>query len=140
MKRNLEMVTSVDYRRLAALLDDASDHDDILSILEYKLGRASIIDPIKAPPDLITMNSTIVGAAPEATDTGDDERRTLTLVYPREANIGAGKISIYAPLGAELLGVRAGQVVTWKGIDGIARSLVVEKLVYQPEASGDWHL
>jgi regulator of nucleoside diphosphate kinase len=140
MKRGIEMVTTVDFRRLSALLDDETGLDDTLSILMEKLARAAIIDPVEAPPDLVTMNSTIEGTTPDPRASSDAGRRTLTLAYPREANIGKGRISVYAPLGAELLGARAGQVVTWKGVDCVVRQLLVDRILYQPEACGDWNL
>ena len=50
-----------------------------------------------------------------------------------------GKLSILAPLATALLGARAGQVVTFDAPAGPQR-LQVEKILYQPEAAGDYHL
>lgn len=140
MERKIEMITTTDYRRLTSLLDDKKSLDATLSNLEDKLARATVVEPNDAPGDLVTMNSTFIGTTPDAHDDAEIGARTLTLVYPREANIGEGRISIYASLGAELLGSRAGQLVAWKGTDGVMRKLLIDRIVYQPEASGDWHL
>jgi regulator of nucleoside diphosphate kinase len=138
MKRRTELLTTLDYRRISMLLEDEIGWDAALAALEEKLSRASVVEPAEAPADLVTMNSKVVGCGADGQPSED--RRTMTLVYPREANIGEGRISVYAPLGVELLGARAGQTVAWKGVDGAVRRIVIEKILYQPEANGDWHL
>ena len=72
-------------------------------------------------------------------DLDDNQRETYTLVYPDEADIISGKLSVLAPLGTALLGTRAGQVVSFDAPAG-QRRLKVEKILYQPEAAGDLHL
>jgi regulator of nucleoside diphosphate kinase len=67
------------------------------------------------------------------------ESETYTLVYPDEADILAGRLSVLAPLGIALLGARVGQVVEFDAPAG-ARRLKVEKVLYQPEGAGDFHL
>ena len=44
-----------------------------------------------------------------------------------------------APLGTALLGTRVGDVVEFAAPAG-TRRLKVEKVLYQPEAAGDFHL
>ncbi len=140
MSRRIVMVTKTDFLRLSALLHDGTEDDDVALALEEKLSRAAIVEPRRAPSDLVTMNSRLLGTV-RLGGTGPREApRTYTLVYPREADISEGRISIFAPLGAELLGVRAGQEATWTGRDGAKRTLLVDEVLYQPEATGDWHL
>jgi regulator of nucleoside diphosphate kinase len=59
------------------------------------------------------------------------------LVFPEHADANQGWISILAPIGTALLGYRVGDVIEWKVPAGIAR-LKVEKILYQPEAAGDY--
>jgi regulator of nucleoside diphosphate kinase len=47
--------------------------------------------------------------------------------------------SILAPLGTALLGFRVGDVVDWQMPAG-TRKLRIDEILYQPEASGDYHL
>ena len=63
----------------------------------------------------------------------------LTIVFPNEANIDDGKISVLAPVGIALLGYRVGDVVEWKVPAGV-RTIEILEIIHQPEASGDSHL
>jgi regulator of nucleoside diphosphate kinase len=72
-------------------------------------------------------------------DLRSGETETYTLVYPDEADIDDGKLSVLAPLGAALLGTRAGRVVEVAAPAG-PRRVKVERVLYQPEAVGDYHL
>jgi regulator of nucleoside diphosphate kinase len=57
-------------------------------------------------------------------------------VYPREADIDAGKISILVPVGSALLGLRVGQSIDWTLPGGRKRRYRVIAVPYQPEAEG----
>jgi regulator of nucleoside diphosphate kinase len=49
----------------------------------------------------------------ELLDLKTAERVECTLVYPADANIDEGKISVLAPLGAAMIGYRVGDEFTW---------------------------
>ena len=70
-------------------------------------------------------------------DTGEDV--IYTLVFPHDADIHHKKISILAPIGTALIGYRAGDIIEWNVPAGVKR-LKIEKILYQPEAAGDYHL
>jgi len=70
-------------------------------------------------------------------DTGEEE--IYTLVFPENADLKQGKISVFAPIGTAMLGYEVGDIFEWEVPAG-KRSLRVEKILYQPEASGDYHL
>jgi regulator of nucleoside diphosphate kinase len=72
-------------------------------------------------------------------DVKSGKRQTVRLVYPRDANVSKDRISVFAPLGSALLGLREGQEIEWTMPGGVRRIKVVEVL-YQPEAAGDFHL
>lgn len=105
-----------------------------LDLLEKELYRAVLVDPQQIPHDVITMNSKVI-----ITDTESGEKTTYTLVFPSAANISENKLSIMAPLGMALLGYRTGDIIEWPVPSGV-RKLKVDKIIYQPEASGDYHL
>ena len=67
------------------------------------------------------------------------EEETYTLVYPENMDMSQGKVSILAPIGTAMLGYRVGDVFEWEVPAG-NRRLKVEKLLYQPEDSGDFDL
>lgn len=60
----------------------------------------------------------------------------MTLVFPEDADLAAGRISVLVPIGTAVLGYRRGDMVAWPVRAGAAR-FSVEEVPYQPEASGD---
>jgi len=126
-------VTEKDFMRLKNLLDsyDGDEFED----LEIELDRAGVLSDEEVPKDLITMNSQV-----RYLNVQDNKESVVTLVYPKDANSSEGKISILAPLGSALIGLKVGQEINWMFPDGKTRTLRILEVVYQPESSGDWHL
>ena len=131
-------ITQFDMDRLTELIDglrlSPKANQANLDLLEKELYRAVLVDPPDIPRDVITMNSKVI-----ITDTESGEKATYTLVFPSAANISENKLSIMAPLGMALLGYRTGDIIEWPVPSGIRR-LKVDKIIYQPEAAGDYHL
>lgn len=55
----------------------------------------------------------------------DAPSRTVKLVYPAEADIDAGLISILTPIGAALLGLSPGQTMPWKTNSGEFKRMLI---------------
>jgi regulator of nucleoside diphosphate kinase len=131
-------ITEFDLERLQKLLIEAKYTEyrksQYLEKLQMELNRAEIVSPQEVPEDVITMNSTVCLVD---LDTGEEE--IYTLVFPDDAEIKQGKISIFAPIGTAMLGYEVGDVFEWEVPAG-KRRLRVEKILYQPEASGDFDL
>lgn len=132
-ERNI-FLTAEDRKRLVALLERptaAWDRDDVRDLV-VEIQRASVVPATEIPPDVITMNS-------KARLLDLDRGATLeyTLVYPQDADFAAGRISVFAPIGAALLGYRVGDEIEWT-VPGGLRRLRVEAVLYQPEAAGDF--
>ena len=130
-------ITDYDMERLRNLLNQAKDANPLrtdLNDLEAELDRAKLVKPQTVPGDVITMNSTVC-----LLDRETSEALTYTLVFPEQANIGQGKISILAPIGTAMLGHRVGDTFDWQVPDGVV-SLEVKEILYQPEAAGDYQL
>ena len=68
----------------------------------------------------------------EAGATNDAQQRQLQLVYPGEADINAGKVSVLTPIGAALIGLRQGQTIPWSSRDG--RDLILTVVEVRQEA------
>ena len=138
MSERIIQITELDRKRLIDLILEAQSGEYRKSIyldqLRGELERAQIVAPQEIPGDVITMNSTV---ALTDLDTGEEE--TYTLVYPENADTAQGKVSILAPIGTAMLGYRVGDVFEWEVPAG-KRRLKVEKILYQPEASGDYDL
>lgn len=128
-------VTRADKDRLLEVIFEAESgeyrNSEYTRRLRGELQRAHVVEPEQVPPDVITMNSRAA-----LLDQETDEREEWTLVYPEDADVGAGKISVLAPVGAAMLGYRVGDVFEWETPGG-KRVLKVEAILYQPEAAGD---
>jgi len=101
-----------------------------LERLMDEIAHAVVVTPEQVPPDVVTMNSEVC-----IRDLASNKRVTYTLVFPWNIDISKGKISVLAPIGTALLGVREGDVIRVAAPGGI-RALHVEKIAYQPEAAG----
>jgi regulator of nucleoside diphosphate kinase len=87
-----------------------------------ELDRARLVADARMRDDVVRMGSTLR----YVTDTG--EARTVTLVYPGEADIELGKVSILTPIGAALIGLSPGQTIDWQARDGRVHRLTVESV------------
>jgi regulator of nucleoside diphosphate kinase len=128
-------ITEFDKSRLEELINVAEefggqDRKDLESLAE-ELDKAEVVSPKNVPADVVTMNSKVV-----LRDLDTSEEMTYTLVFPRDANIGAGAISILAPVGTAILGYAKGDVVEWPVPSGVRR-IRIKDVLYQPEAAGD---
>ena len=99
------------------------------------MDRAKIVKPEEIPPDVVTMNSTVLFRIEPS-----NKEFSLTLVYPNDYDLSADKISILAPVGSALLGLREGDTISWPKPGGGVLQVRVLKVVYQPERSGDFQL
>jgi regulator of nucleoside diphosphate kinase len=129
-------ITSQDKERLEDVLaevavSDSRKHGD-LNALREELQRAVIVDSKAVPNDVITMNSRA-----DLLDLESGETLTFTLVFPRDANVEEGKISVLAPIGAGMLGYRVDDEFEWNVPAGVRR-MRVTRVEYQPEAAGDF--
>lgn len=131
-------ITEYDMARLRKLLDAVGPQErrsnQYLESLEAELSRAVMVAPADIPPSVVTMNSTA-----HLVDLDTQEEMIYTLVFPDQADLAQGKISVLAPIGTAMLGYCAGDTFTWQVPDGIRR-LLVKDVLYQPEAAGEYHL
>ena len=138
MTSNAIQITEFDLTRLKKLVEEANYTDlrgrDYLVRLQTELERAQVVSPEEVPEAVITMNSTVV-----LLDVDTRQEETYTLVFPEHADPDRGRISVLAPIGMAMLGYEVGDTFEWPVPDGVRR-LRVEKILYQPEAAGDYHL
>jgi regulator of nucleoside diphosphate kinase len=129
------IMSSADIARLEAILTAASQTFAAAELLKEEICRAQIVPQTSVPPDVVTMNSRV-----HVRDNKTGRVNEVTLVYPREANPDTGHISVLAPLGSALLGLRVGQTIDWPLPGGRMKSVTVVEICYQPEAAGDFNL
>ena len=123
-------ITEIDKTRLTNLIED--ERGPARVELEHEIERAIIVDPQDVAKDVVTMNSRVLLHL-------DDEAMEVALVYPQDADERAGKLSVLSDVGAAILGYREGDGIDWTVSDR-TRRILIDKVLYQPEASGDFHL
>ncbi len=138
MKRRQISITEFDRERLHELIGVAeafgNESQADLRDLREELDRATIVSSNAIPSNVVTMNSRVL-----LRDEDTSEEMTYTLVFPKDANVESGSISILAPVGTAILGYAEGDVIEWPVPSG-QRRIAIEKILYQPEAAGDSHL
>lgn len=99
------ILSSLDLERIEALLDKQPAFPG-REALEAELDRADVLEPKEMPPNVVTMNSTVRFTLLESGKTN-----TLTLVYPKEMDGSADKVSVFAPGGVAIRGGRSSSVM-----------------------------
>jgi regulator of nucleoside diphosphate kinase len=125
--QNNLILSQTDFQKLSSLVNTAQV--EVAELLEEELSRARIVSDEQLPHDVVSMNSRV---SFQDLDTGKES--VVTLVYPYEADIMEDKISIFAPVGSALIGLRVGQVINWPVPKGKVKRLKVISVLYQPEA------
>lgn len=121
------VVSSNDHKQLMVLAlagigHSAEDADGLL----HELERARIVPDHAVPDDVVRMCSIV------RFRTNGGGERTVELVYPKDADIEAGRVSVLTPVGTALIGLRRGQSITWLTRDGRKQVLTVLD-VMQPQ-------
>lgn len=129
------MMSLNDYRRMESLIAarrKAADDAAAIWPMEHKLSRARMFDAKHLPPNVVSIHSCV---HLENRTTG--RLYTYTLVFPGEANILEGKLSVLSPLGCALLGQSVGDIVAYRAPGGM-ESVRITRLLFQPESVGEY--
>jgi regulator of nucleoside diphosphate kinase len=128
-------ITTKDAEKLRKLIREAYHSEyrgsDYLKELAEEMEKASVVNPNQIPADVITLSSTA-----RLVDQETNEEMVYMLVFPEDADISQGKISILAPIGTAMLGYKTGDVFEWDTPGG-KRTILVKEILYQPESAGD---
>jgi len=132
-------ITRTDRERLGNLIQLVRNNDDrahfaYVNRLEEELENAEIVASEGIPPDVVTMRSKV-----KLRDLETGEESVYSIVFPAEANLDEGKISILAPLATALLGYRRGDTIEVEA-PARRRRLKIEEIIYQPESAGEFDL
>lgn len=115
-------VSRTDHGRLTQLAEQSSNQM-VAEALLGELDRARVVPDDELAGSVVRMGSRLR----YRTDGG--ESRVVQLVFPAEADIAAGRVSIMTPIGAALLGLKPGQSIDWRTRDGRIQVLTVESVV-----------
>lgn len=120
-------LSELDYSRLTALVN-ANISAQAAESLEEELERASVLPLKKMPKDTVRMFSTVHY---KNLDSGAIAK--VTIVYPGEADVAAAKVSVLAPIGAALIGLKINQTIDWGLPNGKTARLQVIEVIHQEE-------
>lgn len=117
-------LTASDYKHLSELANAAiRTMPEAAANLADELDRAEILAKGRRPIDVVRM-----GCEVEFRDESNGRIQKVTLVYPSEADIGQGKISVLTPVGTALIGLLTGATITWETRSGQLKRLTVLKV------------
>lgn len=115
------VLSDEDVARLERLSESpALRREPAVAQLLAEISRASVLPADQLPDDVVGMNSSVVCREGH---TGAERR--FTLVYPRDADIARGRVSVLSPVGIALLGLRVGQSIDWPAPAGNPLRLTV---------------
>ncbi|MGE0623159.1 MAG: nucleoside diphosphate kinase regulator [Pseudomonadales bacterium] len=112
------LVGERDHARLTRLI--ARTDPKVVALLDEELDAATVVPEDELPVDVVAMGSVVTF---RDADTG--ETSTIELVFPAQADASLNRISILAPVGAALIGLRVGERITWPVPNGRDRHLEV---------------
>lgn len=122
------VLTRTDSERLWRLAESFADRNPaVAEELLVELDRAKVVEDGRLASDVVRMGSSLRFTS----DLGED--RNVTLVFPGEADIAEGKVSVLTPIGVALIGLSAGQSIDRTARDGRVHRLTVETV--QPPMS-----
>lgn len=121
--RSTKLVLSEhDYKKLSALV--ASCDLSVVSLLEEEIGKAQILPENEVPEDAVTMHSRV-----RILDLDSHSETEITLVYPHEADPESQCVSVLAPMGMALIGLRQGQEYEWRMPNGRTKRFLVKAIL-----------
>jgi regulator of nucleoside diphosphate kinase len=110
-----------DYQRLSALAHLAKNSlPDRAADLAEEIERAQVLAKGNHPQHIVCMNSEV-----EFRDDTTGKTRRVMLVYPEDADISQGKISVLTPVGTALIGLETGHSISWETPNNEIRQLTV---------------
>lgn len=114
------VVSDTDHARLSALATGAlARFPDIAEELQSEMTRAEVVSASALPAHVVRMGSTV-----EFRSNGGQHRR-VELVFPIDADISTGKVSVLTPIGTALIGLSAGQSIRFTTRDRREQTLTV---------------
>jgi len=120
-------LSELDYSRLTALVN-ANISAPAAESLEEELERASVLPLKKMPKNTVRMYSTVQY---KNLDSGAIAK--VTIVYPGEADVAAARVSVLAPIGAALIGLKINQTIDWGLPNGKTARLQVVEVTHEEE-------
>lgn len=124
MERTLPeiFILKTDYEKLSNLA--ANTESKTSELLEAELDRAKILEEDELKEPIVKMGSLV-----KYKDLESEKVLEITLVYPEDASLETGRVSVLAPIGIALLGLKVGSVIQWPMPSGHERELKVIEIL-----------
>jgi regulator of nucleoside diphosphate kinase len=103
------IISQADLTTLEHQLERAVLPKEFVRALEHELYRAKIVKSKNMPEDVVCMGSQVTFKILDTQKTF-----TKTLCFPADTAEYEDSISVFAPIGAALIGLRAGQSIKWQ--------------------------
>ena len=100
-------------------------------LLLEELARAETCDSASIPSDVVTMGSKV-----EFLDEETGEQHQVELVFPKDADMAANRVSVLTPIGAGLIGLSRGSTIDWPNRQGALRRLRIVDVVQPARDAG----
>ncbi len=118
------VINADELAHIEALAEGAMQRNPALADrLFEEIGRARIVTPAKMPSDVVSVGSTVTYR-----DESTGLEKSVTLVYPEDADIARQRVSVMTPIGVALLGLAEGAAFYWDTRDNQRRMLSVIKV------------
>lgn len=116
-------ISEGDYARLSNLAAAYEQRNpEIAGGLAEEIDRARVVSDKTIDAGVVRMGSTVTYVV------DSNQSKTVTLVYPGDANIDDGRISITTPVGSALIGLKAGQSISFATRNGQVHDLTVTEV------------
>lgn len=115
------MISQHDLDQIEGLLATAAKKSDCVDALEGELARAKVVKSAELPASVVAIGSTVTF---KIVATG--ALFTKVLCLPHEAEQVANGISVFAPIGAAILGLSEGQQIEWDSPRGLQKIEIIE--------------
>ncbi len=130
MRKPSIIISKADHDRLTTLANGLLERKpEMADALLNELERARVAASGNALQNTVQMGATV------DYESDDGNKRRVTLVYPADADIAQGKVSILTPIGTALLGLKVGQSIDWTANDGRTHRLTITAVEDVVEAS-----
>ncbi|MBN9038605.1 MAG: nucleoside diphosphate kinase regulator [Rhizobiales bacterium] len=114
------VIGDLDHQRLTRLASAAPESmADVADELLGELDRARTRPQAGLPAGIVRMGSHVTFRS------GDGPQKSVQLVWPGEADIAQGRVSVLTPIGAALIGLTEGQSIGWEDRSGRTHELTV---------------
>lgn len=133
--RKRKVFSRYDYERLFDVIRDKDSFpgQEVANIdtLKRDLERSRPVEPREIRPNVVTMNTKFL-----LKNIGNGKKHVYSLSFPHDCN-DQEKINVLSAMGTQILGSTIGTVI--KNNSCGEQYFIIDEILYQPEAAGDYY-